>query len=327
LFKKIHVPPIKILKLYALLRRILPNHPLRQDIEAELMKIEAGYKGELSLDYHLSFLPDKEYIILHNIRLSYKTFYFQIDTLILHTNFILILEVKNIAGELFIDTSFNQMIRTRNNITEVFPDPILQAYKQKVELVKWFSSKKLPEIPIEFKVVLTNSNTLIKNTQDNTLVVNQLIRSSRLTFEIAKLKDKFKTQKVTDKQLSKIANQLIKAHIPQNMDVLSQFRIPKSDILPGVYCRNCESLTMERISGSWKCSHCFSERKDAHIDSLMDYALLLNPTISNKEMREFLNLKSISTATRLLTLLNLPTSGVTKNRRYSLLRLVSNSYE
>jgi hypothetical protein len=98
LFKKIHVPPIKVLKLYALLRRILPNQPLRQDIESELMKIEAGYKRELSLDYHLSFLPDKEYIILHNIRLSYKTFYFQIDTLILHTNFILILEVKNIAG-------------------------------------------------------------------------------------------------------------------------------------------------------------------------------------------------------------------------------------
>jgi hypothetical protein len=79
------------------------------------------------------------------------------------------------------------MIRTKNNSTEVFPDPILQAYKQKVELAKWFSSKKLPEFPIEFRVVLTNSNTLIKNTHDNTLVVNQLIRSSRLTVEIDKL--------------------------------------------------------------------------------------------------------------------------------------------
>jgi ribosomal protein L37AE/L43A len=325
LFKKIHIPPIKILKLYALLRRILPNHPLRQEIESELRKLNAGYKGELSLDYHLSFLPDKEYIILHDIRLSYKTFYFQIDTLILHTNFILILEVKNIAGELYIDTVFNQMIRTKNNLTEVFPDPILQAYKQKVELGKWFSLKKLPQIPIEFRVVLTSSNTLIKNTKDNPSVAKQLIRSTRLTFEIDRLKEKYNTQKISDKQLNRIANQLIKSHVPHDMNVLSQFQIIKSDILPGVYCSECKSLTMERISGSWKCSHCLSERKDAHIDSLIDFALLVKPTISNKEMREFLNLQSPSTATRLLSLLNLPSAGTTKDRRYSLLELVSNS--
>ncbi|MEL3972543.1 NERD domain-containing protein [Rossellomorea oryzaecorticis] len=323
MLKKPHLPPIKILKLYALLRRIIPNHPLKKEIETELRKLEAGYKGELSLDYHLSFLPDKPYIILHDIRLSYKTFYFQIDTLILHTNFILILEVKNIAGELFIDTEFNQMIRTKNDITDVFPDPILQAYKQKVELGNWFSSKKLTQIPIEYRVVLTNSNTLIKNSQANPVVVKQLIRSSRLTFEIDKLKDRHKTQMVTEKQLIKIANQLIKSHVPQDVDVLSLFQLSKSDVLPGVYCKNCEALKMERISGTWKCSRCLAENKGAHIDALIDFSLLVSPTITNREMRHFMNLPSISTATRLLSQLNLPTTGTTKNRRYSLSPLIT----
>jgi hypothetical protein len=324
LIKKMHVPPIKILKLYALLRRILPNHPLKQDIEAELRKLEAGYKGEISLDYHLSFLPDKEYLILHNLRLSYKTFFFQIDTLVLHTNFILILEVKNIAGEIYIDTEFNQMIRTKNNTSDIFPDPILQAYKQKEKLESWLITKSFPGIPIEYRVILTNSHTLIKNTSQNNLVLNQLIRSERLAYVIKNLSAKYPNQVVTAKELNRIANRLIKSHVPLDPDVLSQFHLPKSDVLSGVYCSQCKSLSMERISGNWRCSHCLLRQKDAHIAALTDYALLIDVTISNKEMRKFMNLKSPSTGARLLSQMNLPSEGTTKDRRYSLESLITN---
>jgi Nuclease-related domain len=326
LIKKMHGPPIKILKLYALLKRILSNHPFKQEIEAELRKLEAGYKGELSLDYHLSFLPDKEYLILYNVRLSYKTFFFQIDTLILHTNFILILEVKNIAGEIYIDTDFNQMIRNRHETSEVFPDPILQAYKQKERLENWLFTKNHPDLPIEYRVVLTNSRTLIKNTSQNQLVLDKLIRSERLVYEIKKLTAKYTKPVVTQKELNRIANRLIKSHVSPDPDVLSQFQLLKSDILPGVYCSQCQFLSMERVKGTWWCPTCRVKKKDAHIEALADYALLVNPTISNKEMRHFTNLQSLSTAARVLSQMNLPSTGTTKNRRYSLDPLIKDLY-
>lgn len=312
--------------LYALLRRILPNHPLRKEIAAELRKLEAGYKGELSLNYHVSFLPDKEYLILFDLRLSYKTFFFQIDTLILHTNFILISEVKNIAGEIYIDTDFNQMIRTRHETSEVFPDPILQAYKQKEGLENWLASKVFPAFPIEYRVVLTNSHTLIKNTSKNQLVLDKLIRSERLVYEIKKLTAKFPKPVVTQKELNRIANRLMKSHNPLKPDVLAQFQLSPSDILPGVYCSECQSLSMERVQGNWWCPTCRLKKKDAHIEALKDYALLVDTTISNKEMRHFTNLQSLSTAARVLTQMNLPSTGTTRNRRYSLDPLIKNSY-
>ncbi|MGR3765706.1 NERD domain-containing protein [Rossellomorea sp. NS-SX7] len=326
MIKKKPSPPIKIFKLYALLRRIIRNHPLRHEIEAELRKLEAGYKGELSLNYHLSFLPDKEYVILFNLRLSYKTFFFQIDTLVLHTNFILIAEVKNIAGEIYIDTDFNQMIRTRLETTEVFPDPILQTYKQKERLENWLFTKNHPAIPIEYRVVLTNSHTLIKNTSQHQLVLDKLIRSERLVYEIKKLTAKYTRPVVPAKELNRIANRLIKSHIPADPDVLSHYQLTKSDILPGVHCSGCHSLSMERVQGTWWCPTCHLKKKDAHIEAITDYALLLDMTISNKEMRYFTNLQSLSTAARVLSQMNLPSSGTTRNRRYSLDPLIKDLY-
>ncbi len=318
LIKKKPSPTIKILKLYALLRRILPKHPLRQEIEAELRKLEAGYKGELSLNYHLSFLPEKDYLIIFNLRLSYKTFFFQIDTLVLHTNFILIAEVKNIAGEIYIDTDFNQMIRTKQETTEIFPDPILQAFKQKERLEDWLITKNHPAIPIEYRVVLTNSQSQIKNTSQNKLVMDKLIRSDRLVYEIKKLTGKYPKLVVTPKELNRIANRLLKSSVPANPEVLAQFQLSSSDIRPGVHCSQCQSLSMERVHGTWRCPVCRIKKKDAHLDALKDYALLVDTTISNKEMRHFTNLQCVSTAARVLALMNLPSTGTTKNRRYSL---------
>jgi Nuclease-related domain len=326
LIKKKLSAPIKILKLYALLRRILPKHPLRHEIEAELRKLEAGYKGELSLDYHLSFLPDKDYVILFNLRLSYKTFFFQIDTLVLHTNFILIAEVKNIAGEIYIDTDFNQMIRTRLETTEVFPDPILQAFKQKERLEDWMLTKNHPAIPIEYRVVLTNSQSQIKNTSQNQLVMDKLIRSDRLVYEIKKLTAKYPKPVVPPKELTRIANRLIKSNVPANPDVLAQFQLTHNDIRPGVHCTECQLLTMERVHGTWWCPVCRIVKKDAHVDALKDYALLVDTSISNKEMRNFTNLHSLSTAARVLSLMDLPSTGTTRNRRYSLKPLLKDLY-
>ncbi|MGM0874073.1 MAG: hypothetical protein ACQEWV_04595 [Bacillota bacterium] len=59
--------PIKIKKLEALLRRLPKGHSKCSYVEEEFAKRMAGYKGEKSLEYYLSFL-DEDFHIFHDLR-------------------------------------------------------------------------------------------------------------------------------------------------------------------------------------------------------------------------------------------------------------------
>ncbi|MGA5690485.1 nuclease-related domain-containing protein [Cytobacillus pseudoceanisediminis] len=85
----------------------------------------AGYKGEQAIDFHLSKLPEKEFLIFHDLRLSSGKHFFQIDTLILNHASALILEVKNYGGTLYFDPDSNQLIHTTSKgEVKGYPNPI-----------------------------------------------------------------------------------------------------------------------------------------------------------------------------------------------------------
>ncbi|WP_091587080.1 nuclease-related domain-containing protein [Alteribacillus bidgolensis] len=103
-----------------------------------------------SIDYYLSSLSKKTDLIFHDIRLPSKDkTFFQIDIFILTMNFCLILEVKNVAGTLYFNPFFHQLIRTVNDKEEGFPDPILQINRQKDHLNTWLQKNNLPNLPIQ----------------------------------------------------------------------------------------------------------------------------------------------------------------------------------
>lgn len=98
---KNRTPPIKLRQTEALLGRLKPhNHHKRPIIEQDFKKRKAGYHGEKTVDYHLSFLTDKKYMILNNLRLPLAPDYFQIDSLLVTPCYSLPIEIKNMAGTL-----------------------------------------------------------------------------------------------------------------------------------------------------------------------------------------------------------------------------------
>jgi Nuclease-related domain len=120
--------PIRIQKIEALLRRITENHWKRAEMETDLAKRWAGFSGEQALDFPLSKLPEKDFMIFHGLRLSNGKYFFQIDTLILTTYFALILEAENYSGTLYFDPILNQLIQTTpNGETRGYANPIEQA--------------------------------------------------------------------------------------------------------------------------------------------------------------------------------------------------------
>ena len=118
--------PIRVLQDKALLDRLSKNHKKYPTILENFKTFNTGYLGERNIDYYLEILPEKDYLIFHGLRLEYKSQHFQIDTLILTSNFALILEVKTIKGTLFFDTKFKQMIQILDGKKKGYPYPITQ---------------------------------------------------------------------------------------------------------------------------------------------------------------------------------------------------------
>ncbi|SFE88656.1 nuclease-related domain-containing protein [Alteribacillus iranensis] len=115
--------PLHLRKLRALERRLPHSHPKRPEIERDTAKWSAGYKGEQSIDDPLTFLPPHDFRILHDLHLYDGSHYFQIDTLIISSCFLLIIEVINISGTLIFDTAgFADKPRNFVYSTELFAE-------------------------------------------------------------------------------------------------------------------------------------------------------------------------------------------------------------
>ncbi|MFK2825576.1 nuclease-related domain-containing protein [Bacillus sp. B190/17] len=311
--------PLKIQKLEALWGRLPESHPKRPDIQGELEKSWAGYRGEEALDYHLSFLDDRQHMIFHGLRLlGTNGHFFQIDTLILCTNMAIILESKNITGTLFFDQSFHQLIRSREDREDVFSDPILQIRRQQHQLQNWLTSQNIPKLPIHPLVVISFPSTKITTDPEHKEVFQKVIHAAAIPYKVDQLHQLHQTNVLTIKQLKKAASQLIKHHVPHHPDVLKQFQISQSQLLKGVQCSVCQHIPMKRMKGKWYCLQCRRYSSDDHIGALTDYALLHSSTITNKQFREYLQIDSRSIATRLLRALKLPHYGNQKNRTYQL---------
>ncbi|MGM7700913.1 nuclease-related domain-containing protein [Pseudalkalibacillus sp. Hm43] len=307
-------------KLEALLRRIELNHPARMEIESYLRSIKSGDWGERSLDYYTSFLNMKDYVICQGLRLlSSNNYHFQIDTLLLHSNFILILEVKNMAGTLKFDTRYNQLIQEVGDREEVYKDPIQQVNHQHYQFSRWLEDFRFPaNIPIHSYVIVANDRAKIVPKNNEEILSHKVLRTTKLLDCIHKHQSTHKKEILSTKQLKKITKLFIKHHKPANPDLLKKYNIRKQDLLTGVHCPQCTSLPMKRVHGKWVCTDCNSSSKSAHLNALQDYFLLINPTITNQQVRDFLHINNVAGANYVLQQLHLPHQGTTSNRAYLL---------
>ncbi|MBP1949720.1 nuclease-related domain-containing protein [Virgibacillus litoralis] len=155
--------PVLMLQTEALSWRLAEHHLKSKEVNKHAKNLRAGYNGEKSLEFTLGFLPEYPYIILHNLRIHDENGFFQIDTLILSPQFLLIVEVKNIAGTVMYD-EFGQAIRiTKKGEEENLGNHIEQINLQHFRLLRWMREHGFPVTPIEKLIAYSNPNTIIKN--------------------------------------------------------------------------------------------------------------------------------------------------------------------
>jgi ribosomal protein L37AE/L43A len=316
---------LKIEILKALVRRVDPKHPKYQEIKAELRMCMAGYRGEKSINYFLDLIPELncEYLIFHDLRLPYKEYFFQIDTLILFPNFYLVLEINNYAGTLHFDHSFQQLIKSTytNGIEDkmVLGCPIVQVQRQQTQLKSWFKQNKLPELPGECLVVMANQNAQIIAESHKNIIEKFVIRSSVLSRKVESLHRSYAVEFWSKKDLKKASNLLLKGNQPtDSLNISEKYGITEQNIIKGIHCPKCENIAMKRIRGCWYCSHCTNKSKDAHMNALKDYRLLIDNKITIAQFKRFLGIMSDTTARRIIKQYNIPSYGKTKGRFYLL---------
>ncbi|HEY4553584.1 MAG TPA: nuclease-related domain-containing protein [Bacillaceae bacterium] len=310
--------PIRLMKLEALYHRLPDSHPRKPIIHSELKIRINGYKGEKSIDYHLSFLSQEKYLILHDLRLQNDLgYFFQIDTIAISPNFIIIIEVKSFQGTIRFDANYGQLVQTFVNESRALEDPIAQMERHIIQLENWLHKNKFKMAPLKPLIVISNPATLIETTS-NPSYFKHITHRIKLPMKVFQLEEKYTEKIYSQRELRDLASALIKAHTPEEVDILKDFKISHNEIIQGVRCPECMALPMERLYGKWKCLSCHMTSKDAHLESLKDYTLLMGPTITNKKICEFLHLPSRNVATYILQSLHVPHIGHTKGRKYLL---------
>jgi hypothetical protein len=310
------IVPVQAEQCIALLKRMPKNHPVRPIVEKDLRLWLKGYYGERNVAYHLSFLPEDEYYIFHGLRLKDKKF-FQMDVLLISSKFALIIEVKNISGTLKFKKGSNLMTRELNNLEEGMDNPIQQVKRHHLQFSNWLRFHHFKGIPVEHLVVISKTSTILETSPDNLQIFQKLIYAESLLDKIQELEGKYTKSRITKKTLTQLSDTLLTEHSIDFPDVLQKYNLSHSDILPGVQCPNCNKFEMEYISASWRCSICKFTAKKAHLPAVNDYFLILNQSITRRQLAEFLKMEPMK-ARNILHTIKLPSTGIKRGTKYFL---------
>ncbi|MEK3935775.1 nuclease-related domain-containing protein [Sporosarcina sp. FSL W7-1349] len=287
----------------ALMRRLHPDHAKYQQIRENYRNTKAGFGGESDFDKHMKeFRPNYPYAILHDICLKQDGIYFQMDSILITPAFIVIFEVKNYAGKIWIKSKPTQFIRELpSGERKVMSSPIVELERKQYLLNNWLVQRKI-NLPIKTIVAFAFTNELMmeEELEIKILFTNEVpnyLRTLPVENEI-----------IRREKIQNLAISVRKHH--QEYDpfpMIETMGLAREDILFGVICPSCGCRQMEWIQRKWGCPHCKHASTTCHHDALADWTCLISKRITNKEFREFTFLKNPHVAKRLLL-----RSGLTK---------------
>lgn len=308
--------PFDVLQLKALERRLPRSHPKKGAVQQDLKRCIVGQQGEREVFYQLQFLPERQFYLFHNLRLIENNRVFQMDILVLHTNFIAIIEVKNFKGAI----SFNeigQLVHVKEDKTEdIYPDPVSQAEKHRLQFQNWLSSKSFPVPPVETLVALGPWTRFSQTKIASTSSLQRIISGSNILSQILEFPRRFKRPIFKPNELNNLCAALSKFHIPLQRDLLANQGIQTGELIRGVLCPNCQTV-MDRRFGAWVCSVCKYRGKKDHVEAFNDYYCLVGGSITTKEAGKFLNVSG-DIAKYLLKKEGYKRVGSTKGAKYVL---------
>ena len=250
--------------------------------------------------------------VLTDIQLSHSPgMTFQIDTLILTEKFILIIDVKNITDKLRFKTNPNQLEQeSKTGEVRRMDCPLEQLHTHIYNLQNWLTKKGI-QVDIIGRVLLSNPNCHVIEAPPNA----PIIYKKGLP---VLLRNQSKKPTIHSPKLIKRIEELIrKSQIDYNpFPLCNYFSVDPESLKRGQLCTKCGE-TMQYISHKQRrCTECGITAPNNYSETLMDYFTLINNSISNRECREFLQLKNKDAANYAIKSLPLNKTGKSVATRY-----------
>lgn len=288
--------PTKLIKHQILADRLPEHHPVYPQVIENLSRLVSGQVGEEKLSYYLNLINIGSHVKINGLRIEHQSA-FQIDWLILHPGFRLLLEVKNMTGSIYFDPHSRQLIRTIEDKKEIFSDPLFQVDLQYSQFRQFLADKGKEHIPTFTASVFVNRNGELK-LQDypdrNRILTGQAVPSF-----IEKLAEKHPHRiPISDNEL--FAKWLESQHREPYYPILEKYQVSWNDLIKGLRCPSCKNYGMKRIRMRWQCPHCHLRNTDAHLLALYELAMLTENRITNKLAKEFLGVTSADMVYKLL---------------------------
>ncbi len=192
-----------------------------------------------------------------------------------------------------------------------------QSNRHSILLKYFFEKNKVPFPPMENRVVFfSRSSAEIRISQGYTEAEKKIGRAEDIVSRIKEMEQHYKRDCLDQATFKKLKTLLRKKHTPLNSPIENMFGSCTSEILPGVQCPTCLYLSMRYDWRKWSCPRCGTVSKDAYLQGMRDYFLLIKPSITNTELCSFLSLPSPRVAAYLFSLSDLPYTGTNRGRIY-----------
>ena len=300
--------PPEIRQLQSLLQRVPIVHPLVPHWTEKLRRMTAGFHGEQRVDALWNEIPIVgPHYFLHDLYIQKPNTSHQIDTILITSRFVLIIEIKSIAGRLDFDPQLRQFSRTnRDGTVDGMRNPDDQLRRHE-KWVQQFLAEHKVSLPVIGAIVFTYPSSIVNSRPKNRII----IQASGLPYLIDQLLAKYTEDLLNTRKTRQLAGRLLQVHSDRP---LRELEVPV-ELKKGVLCEECNEV-LYYDKKAWRCNQCNYKNPRAHLQTLLQYRSLVSHTISNREFREFTGLNSVSTASKMLTGLNMEIQGSFKDRIY-----------
>lgn len=227
-------------QLNSYLQIAMPN--IKSQIEQDIRLLQYGIHGENALMFELknSHMP---MYILHDLFFELNDLKTQIDYLVITRKIVIILECKNLYGNISIDEhgNFTRTIKlgTRYNKIGIY-SPVTQNQRHidmihelrratKPSLLRSAFDKNFNEV-YKSVVVLANPNSVLDMRYAPKAIKDKVVKSDGLINYIKNLNDKCKAKSMSDKEMKELADFFLEKSVPNTKDYVEKYKNLVSDV-------------------------------------------------------------------------------------------------
>lgn len=304
--------PRMLVGLPRLIARLPVNRSEKDEFEGLYQRVKIGFSGELKVDYFLESLGLPNSVrVLKNIELSVgEDSSFQIDTLIISAKYILLLEVKNIAGELTFESSPHQLVRNLKGQITKMDCPITQLVNTKSYFEKWLRQRGF-QVAVIGKVILANQQAFVKSAPKDA----PILFMKELPSILRKLESY--SDIMGEEERLHLIEKIKQDQVVYDPFPLSEyFRLDPNLLKKNQLCPNC-NLSLVYVNHKTRhCTNCRVDVRTNYESALQDWFMVFKGTITNRECQEFLGLKTRHQASHAIKVAGLKKVGQSVATKY-----------